>query len=622
MHDKQVLSEMQSSIFLKYFYTTTLTENFAIVSAVQMLHFRLNKFIIRFILALMILNFSGCSDPSLNDTQGLQYRLEPAHIQADEIRSKPFKPIGHDLNFGFTPKTLWLRFRVENRTGKPVRKYIGLDYPLIEKAVLYRVDPKQIQKAGVSGMLVKPEDRARWGHNITFEVELKPGSTHEYLMSLESSNVMVVGSFYIQKESDYEHKVYNNQLILGLYYGILLVMLVYNFIVFIFIRDLSFLFYVLYNLGFGAFVASENGLSNTLFFKNYPLAVLTVIAVSGPFFLTFSALFVRSFLRLPEHLDRSGKLLLLSATLTGSLCVLAPFIEYQFIILPGTVIAVILWGPVILYSGFKLALKKHIRAILFTVAWLFFTTGTMIYGLRGLGVLAGEGWSRQAIQAGSAVEMILLSLALGYNMLEMRRKQQLTHERLLTERGRISQDIHDMVGAELTTLLWNLDKTPGSLLTLKQRLRNTLIQVQDTVYLLKLRDNFSDSLISRMQNFLKNIDHIKINFTYTDGILSLGEKEAINIYKIFLEWMSNVLRHSRPTEVTVKLRIINGNCTLCVQDDGKGIQWRFPSETDSTRSDSDRNGLSNIAFRARQIDARLRAFAFKKANVFIVSLRN
>lgn len=587
-------------------------------------HFRFSKIFFYSVTIAICLTALKCSGTTENPVYKLQYTFKPADRQADEVRAKTFKPLGRDTNFGFTSKTLWLRFKVDNRTDQPVEKYIGLDYPLIEKAVLYKVEPAGFEKVAVSGLLVEPDKRAIVDHNIAFKVELKPGSTNEYLMSLESGNALVVGSFFIKKAKVYEADVYYSRLILGIYYGILVALLLYNLLVYVFIRDLSFLFYVLYNLGFGAFVASENGLMTTFILNERPEAVLMVIAFSGPFFLTFSALFVRSFLRLREYLPLIGRLLIISAGMTAILSLLAPWVEYRIIILVGTVIATLFWGPLILYAGVRLAINRHTRAVLFMIAWLFFTAGTMIYGLRGLGVLEGEAWSRQAIQAGSAVEMILLSLALGYNMLEMRRKQQIMHERLLTERGRISQDIHDMVGAELTSLLWNLQKEPASLQALQHHLRNTLTQVQDTVYLLKLNDSFSDGLTGRMRDFLKNIDHVRINFTHPGEKISLNEKRAINIYKIFLEWMSNILRHSRPSQVHVELRLTDSRCILCIQDDGRGLQWRFQSEPGSTadyENDTERNGLSNITFRARQINARARSFSFDKINIFILSLR-
>ena len=57
-----------------------------------------------------------------------------------------------------------------------------------------------------------------------------------------------------------EHKS-DEQILFGLYYGLILAMALYNLFLFIYVKDLSYLFYVMYIVSFGLLQMSLNGLA-------------------------------------------------------------------------------------------------------------------------------------------------------------------------------------------------------------------------------------------------------------------------------------------------------------------------------------------------------------------------
>lgn len=89
--------------------------------------------------------------------------------------------------------------------------------------------------------------------------------------------------------------------VLGLIYGVLLGMLVYNLFIFISVRDRSYLYYILYIASFGLYQVSVNGAGVAYFWPDHPwwanAATPLFIGAAG----LFGCQFARSFLQMASH---------------------------------------------------------------------------------------------------------------------------------------------------------------------------------------------------------------------------------------------------------------------------------------------------------------------------------
>ncbi len=84
------------------------------------------------------------------------------------------------------------------------------------------------------------------------------------------------------------------------------------------------------------------------------------------------------------------------------------------------------------------------------------------------------------------------------------------------------------------------------------------------------------------------------------GILE-NRAEALHLYRIAQEAVSNAIRHANPTRIVIELSSVNGRRRLTVADDGIGIAAR----PDSARKAGSIGGmgLHIMRYRARMIDA-------------------
>ena len=66
---------------------------------------------------------------------------------------------------------------------------------------------------------------------------------------------------------------------------------------------------------------------------------------------------------------------------------------------------------------------------------------------------------------------------------------------------------------------------------------------------------------------------VRVDFNANfDEPLRLSETSATHVYRIVQEALTNVIRHSRATDVTVNLETVSGELHLRVDDNGRGFE--------------------------------------------------
>ncbi|MGA8810888.1 MAG: PAS domain-containing protein [Thermoanaerobaculia bacterium] len=155
---------------------------------------------------------------------------------------------------------------------------------------------------------------------------------------------------------------------------------------------------------------------------------------------------------------------------------------------------------------------------------------------------------------------------------------------------RIAREIHDGLGATLTSLRWELEGFKKSLLEsearvpaaeLKPRLANMFGLIDSMVNIVRgiasdLRPAVLDILgleeaIEWQAQQFQDRTGITIRYELPDHDIDLSPEQSIAVFRIFQETLTNVLRHARATTVDVTVAAEAGTFVLCVKDNGRGI---------------------------------------------------
>lgn len=185
--------------------------------------------------------------------------------------------------------------------------------------------------------------------------------------------------------------------------------------------------------------------------------------------------------------------------------------------------------------------------------------------------------------------------------------------RLQEQRLRISRDLHDNIGAQLTFIISSLDnlkygfKLPqdlGNKLTgLSAFTSTTIYELRDTIWAMnKSEINFED-LQTRISNFIEKANSVseitKFNFTVDKEISTnyfFSSVEGMNIYRIIQESVNNAIKYAEASAIDVNFKKQKAYIKLVIKDNGKGFDI---SQVEMG------NGLNNIKKRAKELNAEI-----------------
>jgi signal transduction histidine kinase len=201
----------------------------------------------------------------------------------------------------------------------------------------------------------------------------------------------------------------------------------------------------------------------------------------------------------------------------------------------------------------------------------------------------------------------LLALVLAYLLfIRFRLKTRLSHQQtILDQRKRLSADLHDDVGATLSSISIYTEaiKTklknnePERVMELVAKIgensRETISTLGDIVWNLNPINDSAERLFNRMEStasMLLSVQNSALGFQTDPQLLgfdfSLEAKQ--NLYLIFKEVINNAAKYARAQEVQVNLRKAGNDLELHISDNGLGFD---------TTQQAEGNGLRNIQIR-------------------------
>ena len=328
------------------------------------------------------------------------------------------------ISKGYSKASLWIQFEIENQLENN-DWLIEVGYPIIDYVDI-RVEYANRTEFTSLGDRYPFEDRAIKHRNFVVPLSLEQ---HEKaivtLLVKTGSSYKVPLRVWSRESFDQQHLLM--LLLSGTFFGFMIVMIVYNLVLYFFIRELRYLFYIAFASSFVVFQASLGGLGYQFFWSNSVDFNEHILPVSLGITLFFETLFVSSFLNLKKEAPKTNKFLKAVMTLLCVLSLVSIFRTNREAIQPLIAIGV----PVnILFFIFGLQRwQDNSRAAkIFTLAWFFPVLSGSYVGLVGFGVLEHTALSEYGMAASMVIAVVMLSFALGESIAQQRSQQIKTRE--------------------------------------------------------------------------------------------------------------------------------------------------------------------------------------------------
>ena len=181
----------------------------------------------------------------------------------------------------------------------------------------------------------------------------------------------------------------------------------------------------------------------------------------------------------------------------------------------------------------------------------------------------------------------LLSQRLTIQELKSEEQQKLLDasiEGMENERRRIAQDLHDDIGAMLSTARMGLHQVERSLdrssshsemaaetKRLMDDIINTVRKLSHNLLPASLENfGFSDA-IEELTGKMRNSTGLSITFNLEGETPRFDKKKELNLYRVVQELLNNIIKHAQATEIAVNVRQKAKRLQVTVSDNGSGF---------------------------------------------------
>lgn len=324
-------------------------------------------------------------------------------------------------NLGYSSSSYWLALPVSVDSKHAEHWLLEVAFASLDHVEVYSRDAGGQYRMNQSGDLYPFSQRPYPHRNLVFPLQLTSGDEVIYI-KVRSEGTLTIPVNLWQVEALHKHDQQTYAL-LTLYYGVLLALFFYNFLIYLSTRETVFLFYVAFVGSMVVAQTSMNGLGNQFLWPSWPawgnIALPCGMAATGFFGVLFSRIFLNTRQTFPRF-----DLVMLAFAGFFVFCLCAPFFfTYRFSALMVSM-AGVSFSLFVTIMAVGSLMRKNPGALYFLLAWSAVLAGVVILGLRNFGWLPTNAFTINAMQVGSAIEMLMLPFALANRITIMRKEKE------------------------------------------------------------------------------------------------------------------------------------------------------------------------------------------------------
>jgi two-component system, NtrC family, sensor kinase len=374
----------------------------------------------------------------------------------------------------------WFLLDVTNQSASS-SLFLDITYSNLSEVTCYRIDSGKAILLGKDGNAVETDSIQRKTTHFIFNLQLPVGAQGKYLLHINSRHPIIVPA-YVHTYEGLNESLNVQTLVVGIYMGVMLVMLLYNLFIFSATRDRNYLLYIFYIFfltlaqstlaGYGfRFLWPDN------FWVNRYAVVITssLSAIAG---LLFTMQFLQTSVN-TIRFHRTMQALIAIYVLGMLLCIFSNDLSISYHILNYNGGAVVL---IVLSTSIYLVTKGYRPAKFYILAWAFFLISFLILILRNLAFLPYNDFTTYIIYVGSSFEVALLAIALADKINNLRKEKELSQAeslRNLQENEKLIINQNALLEQKVNARTEELLKTNENLNSAMDELKDAQIQLVD-----------------------------------------------------------------------------------------------------------------------------------------------
>lgn len=348
------------------------------------------------------------------------YETENIRENPDLVVKKAFKelPKGR-LSFSYSNNDFWFKYKIVNGQEKEIRKLFEVNYPVIDELDVYYFYDNKMTEQFNTGDLRPFQSRPLNTRTFVFPINLPKDSKITVLVRVHTQSSVFVPMLLWDSQNfyDQEDKAVFFQ---GLFYGCMLVMIVYNLFIYFVVRNPSYLYYALFVFSTTIFQATIQGFGFKYIWGDFFWLNTQGLIIFVAFVGLFGALFPIEFLQLKQNKKSWEYKVMYYIAWTSTILIALSFLLPPNIVVRMTSLLALTCPIPAAIIGLRRAARGQQSAQLFSTALLLFFVGTVGLALSRFGLVPSNIITEYGQLVGSTAEVILLSIALANKLNELK----------------------------------------------------------------------------------------------------------------------------------------------------------------------------------------------------------
>ncbi|HEX7692721.1 MAG TPA: 7TM diverse intracellular signaling domain-containing protein [Sediminibacterium sp.] len=326
---------------------------------------------------------------------------------------------------------VWARFFIRNNTGKDL--WLGIGNAVTDTVLFYQVFHDSVVAAKMSGDKVPFAQRDLASNKLFFRILNRPETQTIYLRL----NIRLPRQFplYVCNSNAFIETQGRGFFINGIFYGLLVVIVLYNLFVWFMIRDVAYIHYIFYILFTGLVLMHFDGITYAYLWPSHPwLNDQPALLSSIPMF--FALAFAANFL----GLRNTFPLLLKGLWLLGGWLLLACIMSlsgFKFAALSVSQLCSFVAAIYFMITGALVYRTGYIPARYFLASWTVLIAGLLVFLAKDMGWVRYNTFTANALKLGVAAEAVLIAFALADKINFYKRE----HHRALNEKKHLQAEL-------------------------------------------------------------------------------------------------------------------------------------------------------------------------------------
>ena len=551
--------------------------------------------------------------------------VQPGRVTIDSLLQSPgqyrFVPTQNQrIQPNNRQNAYWFRIEVSNQT--PDVFFLQFVYSGTNRIVVYEVaDNRVIATRSMGRLVAEPQDYFRYS-KLYWPMQVRQGDTAFRDTTVQNTASLQTHTLYIYMEGIYTTCLYFNarsatnllsvihdeDLFYGLYYGFILIVVVYSLLLFIRLREQDTLRYALWVLCIGLQLGLYRGFTTEFLWPSNPSFGQYGSVLAG-FSGLLHVLFTIAFLRLREKRPlfyRLGLGVIVAYLLGIVLFLLSAYRgEANIDVIP---LIALVEGLFSVTAGVLAYRRRFKPALYYVIGNLVFFAAIFIFLQYASGRLPHSFWTYNSLHIGSGIEIILFTLALAYKVNLLKRGQ----EEAVREQLRLAETNKRLVEEQNAMLEAKVRQRTDELNVQKEGLQTTLATLQATQAQLIQKEKMASlgemmagiaHEIQNPLNFVNNFAEVsaemmgelkdEIVADHKADALILADELIPNLQKINHHGkraesiVRNMLQHSRSTAGTRRLTDLNALADECLHLAYQGLRINDKTVTVQLLTDLD-----------------------------------